>query len=74
MNLKKIIPMEFAEKPKVGFPVKHQTPEYLIDLGLCLCHNCAKLHSTDYAFCNDCFTPISIQITMESKSEDSKIN
>lgn len=51
-----------------------QTPKYLFEMGMCLCNSCGKLHSIDYAFCNDCFQEIFIDVVQCEKPDDAKIN
>ena len=59
---------------RINEPIEnnHKTPKYLFDMGMCLCHNCGKLHSIDYAFCNDCFQEIFIDIDSNEKPDELK--
>lgn len=70
----KIITMPDSDPEHADVPVKyHKTPQYLFDYGMCLCTDCGKLHSIDYAFCNDCFKEIFIDIDPFEKPGDAKI-
>jgi hypothetical protein len=61
-------------EPKEDGPKSYETPRYLHDMGMCLCDTCGKLHSIDYAYCNDCFKDIFIVVNNAPKGDDEKIN
>lgn len=52
---------------------EYTTPKYLFDMGICLCNKCGKVHSVDYAFCNDCFSEIFLDIIPGEKPDAAKI-
>jgi hypothetical protein len=69
----KIITMPDDPDPVESVQAVYQTPKYLFDMGMCLCHSCGKLHSIDYAFCNTCFREIFIDIIPGEKPDDAKV-
>lgn len=62
-----------SDSPEISKNQIYQTPQYLFDMGMCLCDRCGKLHSIDYRFCNDCFAEILIVVLPGNKPDDALI-
>jgi len=70
----RLITVNSDKKPKEFVRGDQLTPQYLFELGMCLCNRCGKLHCVDYAYCNDCCREIIIFLVPGEKPDDAKIN
>ena len=69
----RLITVNPDKKPQELIKGDQLTPQYLFEMGMCLCNRCGKLHCVDYAYCNDCGREIIIFLVPGAKPDEAKI-